>query len=243
MSPVGHRMHVAIERLRGAILRRGQARWLSLPREKYWRGSDCTQLAGNWKLVTKPWDGPTFYCNKCALHSWTRCRDCEGDKARWRRARALADDLTAVSRFLGKSIRFVTLTIPNVEDLEDGLSDLKRRVKNLRRSKAFSGKVVGGSDFYEWTVASDGSLNVHHHGLWIGSYWDQRALTDAWGHGHTWITAIRRGRKGSKRMVSYAVKYATKMHEQGNRSRQRFGCLYGGAFAELKSALRLEETS
>ncbi len=44
-------------------------------------------------------------------------------------------------------------------------------------------------------------------------------------------------------MVSYAVKYATKMHEQGNRSRQRFGCLYGGAFAELKSALRPEETS
>lgn len=213
-------------------------RWWTQPRVKYWRGYPWT----DWKNSICLWEGPSFYCNKCRpVGAWHRCTICEREKARWRRAVKLADDLSRASKHLGKSIRFVTLTLPNVEDISSGMVDIKRHVKNLRRSKGFAGKVVGGSDFYEWTVAADGTFNVHHHGLWIGSYWKQADLTKAWGHGHTWITSIRRGKKGTKRMVGYGVKYATKQAELGIRSRARFGCLYGSAFAELESQLKASE--
>ena len=219
------------------------ARWWAHPRVKYWRGYPWT----NWRNEVTLWEGPSFYCNKCRpVGVWIRCRVCEREKARWRRAVVLAEDMTWVSRHLKKSIRFVTLTLPNVEDVQQGMVDIKRKVKNLRRSTAFGGKVVGGSDFYEYTVAEDGSFNVHHHGLWIGNYWKQADLTAAWnirGGGHTWISAIRRGKRGTKRMVGYGVKYATKQAELGIRSRARFGCLYGAAFAELESARRDAETA
>lgn len=223
-----HRCLIQIRRIESALRTTRWAEWWTQPREKFWRGSPYTSFEGTIEI----WDGPSFYCNKCSMVVWERCRECEREKARWLRAKALAKDLTAVSRFLGKSIRFVTLTIPNVDDPSQGIKKMKKMVRDLRRRVGFKAHVVGGSDFYEYTER-DGSFNVHHHGLWIGDYWSHEHLTETWGEGHVWITAIRRGQRGTRRMVGYAVKYTTKQAELGIKARQRFGCLYGRAFAEL----------
>jgi len=225
-----------IGRLRSALMAYRNALWWGKPREKYWKDSPYTSFDGEIRL----WKGPTFYCSRCSLVTWHRCRECEREKARWLRARKLAEDLTAVSRHLKKSIRFITLTIPNQSDPAAGVILMKSMVKKLRRRVGFKEHVVGGSDFYEYTRTKNG-YNVHHHGLWIGDYYKQEELTKDWGEGHVWITAIRRGKKGTKRMVNYAVKYTTKQAELGIRARQRFGCLYGPAFAELNLALSAAE--
>jgi hypothetical protein len=228
-----HRCEIQINRILSALIAFENARWCNAPREKYWRGYPYLSRSGEVLL----WEGPTFYCSRCSLICWDRCTECEKEKRRWLRAKSLAFDLTAVSRFLKKSIRFVTLTIPNISDPVEGVIRMKKMVKDFRRRVGFKAHVVGGSDFYEWTETENG-FNVHHHGLWIGDYYEQGLLTEEWGNGHVWITAIRRGKKGTQKMVSYAVKYTTKQAELGIRSRQRFGCLYGRAFAELESLVR-----
>ena len=242
MSPLSskenclHRCEVQILRIRYALRALRNARWYGKPREKYFRGSTYTSFEEKVEL----WEGPSFYCSRCSLICWDRCKQCETEKARWLRARKLAGDLTTVSRLLKKSIRFVTLTIPNQTDPTAGVILLKKMVKDFRRRVGFKAHVVGGSDFYEYTETENG-FNVHHHGLWIGDYYDHALLTKEWGAGHVWITAIRRGTKGTRRMVSYAVKYTTKQAELGIRARQRFGCLYGAAFAELESQLKQKD--
>lgn len=231
-----HKCEIQINRILSALRALENARWVSKDREKYWKGYPYLTRDGEILL----WKGPTFYCSRCSLICWDRCRECEREKSRWLRAKKLAHDLTAVSRHLKKSIRFVTLTFPNCSDPVAGIAALKKQVKDFRRRVGFKSHVVGGSDFYEFTETENG-FNVHHHGLWIGDYYGHAQLTEEWGAGHVWITAIRRGKKGTQRMVSYAVKYTTKQAELGIKARQRFGCLYGRAFAELDSVVNAPE--
>jgi hypothetical protein len=122
-------------------------------------------------------------------------------------------------------MRFITLTLPNYQEALPGLADLKKKVKNFRRSKNFKSNVAGGVDFYEWTVASDGSYNVHYHGIWVGSYWKHADLLDSWSHGGARIELVKKRHEAAD-TVRYCTKYLTKMKEFGLRSKQKFGSFY-----------------
>jgi hypothetical protein len=121
-----------------------------------------------------------------------RCTICSRHIKSWQRAGELADEMIELCEELGMRMRFVTLTVPNYQDKVQGLKDLKKKVRNFRYRDAFKAKVAGGCDFYEWTQASDGTHNVHYHGVWIGKYWKQEKLKTDWGEGHVWIELIKK---------------------------------------------------
>ena len=154
-----------------------------------------------------------------------RCTHCSRLMKSWQRAGELADEMIALADSLGMRMRFVTLTVPNYDDKHAGLADLKKKVRNFRYRNAFKAKVAGGCDFYEWTQASDGTHNVHYHGVWIGKYWKQEDLTHEWGEGHTWIEIIKKKHEAYD-TVRYATKYLNKQKEYGIRCKQKFGELY-----------------
>lgn len=167
-----------------------------------------------------------------------RCRECNRKAQRKKTANRKVDRIDLASKFTGCGVRWVTLTMPNVEDRTLGLSTLKKRFKALRRRAAYSSKVIGSADFYEWTQnEEDNSWNVHYHGLWIGDYWKQEDLQNEWGY------IVHIANAGSRRKrVNYCVHYAKKEQELGIRASQLTGCLYGPAYAELESQVTLLET-
>ncbi len=183
-----------------------------------------------------------YTCNWCPnasgplenMHSFNnyenteRCTPCSRLIKSWQRAGELADDMIALADSLGMRMRFVGLTVPNYTDKHAGLADLKKKVRNFRYRNAFKAKVAGGCDFYEWTQASDGTYNVHYHGVWIGKFWNQEDLTHEWGEGHTWIELIKKKHEAYD-TVRYATKYLNKQKEYGIRCKQKFGDLYRGS--------------
>ncbi len=154
-----------------------------------------------------------------------RCTTCNRLIKSWFRAGKLANEMINLAEELGMRMRFVTLTVPNYQDKHQGLADLKKKVRNFRYRDAFKAKVAGGCDFYEWTTASDGTHNVHYHGVWIGKFWKQEDLTHEWGEGHTWIELIKKKHEAYD-TVRYATKYLNKQKEYGIRCKQKFGLLY-----------------
>jgi len=154
-----------------------------------------------------------------------RCTICSREIKSWQRAGDLADEMIELSEELEMRMRFVTLTVPNYSCKHQGLKDLKKKVRNFRYRDAFKAKVAGGCDFYEWTQASDGTYNVHYHGVWVGKYWNQEDLTQNWGEGHTWIELIKK-KNEAQDTIRYATKYLIKQKEYGIRTRQKFGQLY-----------------
>lgn len=154
-----------------------------------------------------------------------RCTICSRDIKSWQRASQLADELIEFRNDTETRLRFLTLTLPNYQDNLVGLADLKKKIKNFRRSTAFKTKVVGGVDFYEWTTASDGTYNVHYHGIWAGNYWKQSDLLDSWSHGGARIELVK-ARHEAADTIRYCTKYLTKMKEFGIRTKQKFGDFY-----------------
>ena len=164
-----------------------------------------------------------------------RCTECNRKAQRRKRANRTVARIDTVCSFVGTGVRWVTLTMPNVEDRVEGLKTLKLRFKALRRRAAYSQKVIGSADFYEWTQnEEDYTWNVHYHGLWIGDYWKQEDLQNEWGY------IVHIAHAGSRRKrVNYCVHYAKKQELAGIRAQQLTGCLYGRAFAEIESQVTL----
>jgi hypothetical protein len=170
-----------------------------------------------------------------ATHYTKRCKECSSRMRTWTRSKKLADDITGTAEINGKRLRFVTLTLPNYDDIEFGIKDLKKKVRNFRYTKAYQEKVIGSADFYEWTEASDGSYNVHYHAIWIGDYWAHDNLLDTWAHGGARIELVKnvmketkeRRQAPAKRVLRYVMNYVKKMDRQGLRCQQRTGALYG----------------
>jgi len=154
-----------------------------------------------------------------------RCTSCSREIKSWQRASLLADELIEFRNDRGTRLRFITLTLPNYEDALVGLADLKKKIKNFRRSIPFQAKVDGGVDFYEWTTASDGTKNVHYHGIWAGKFWKQGDLLDTWSHGGARIELVK-ARHEAADTIRYCTKYLTKMKEFGIRTKQKFGDFY-----------------
>lgn len=170
-----------------------------------------------------------------ATHHTKRCKECSTRMRTWTRSKKLSTLITAVAEINQKRLRFVTLTLPNYDDIEFGIKDLKKKVRNFRYTKAYQEKVIGSADFYEWTEASDGSYNVHYHAIWIGDYWAHDDLLDTWSHGGARIELVKNVMKGTrerrqapaKRVLRYVMNYVKKMDRQGLRCQQRTGILYG----------------
>lgn len=139
-----------------------------------------------------------------------------------------------MAKHFDKRVKWVTLTLPNYKDSLSGLADLKKKIKNFRRKNEFQEKVIGGADFFEWTVSPDGTYNVHYHGLWIGDFWKQEKLMQSWGHGGARIEDA----SNAKKRVNYCVSYSKKQQMLGIRSQQRHGCLYGFVFHALNDYLQ-----
>lgn len=211
-------------------------------------GTKCFCLeCAEWKFgprIPNGFPGPGddfagFTCNWCPNHlrptpcghsfggfrDTERCKICSREIKSWQRANDLADKLIEQSELEDRRLRFVTLTLPNYECPRSGLKDLKKKIRNFRHTKKFKSRVSGGTDFYEWTTSSDGSYNVHYHGVWIGNYWKQDDLLDSWKHGGARIELVKKKYEAAD-TVRYCTKYLTKMKEFGIRTRNNFGSMY-----------------
>lgn len=172
-----------------------------------------------------------------------RCRKCNTTITRRMRAKRLLKDIQMMEDHLGLGVRWVTLTAPNYPCRDRGLIDFKKKVKRFRERKNYQSKVVGSAEFYEWTVHPDDRAwsnpicwNIHLHALWIGDYWPQADLLQSWGEGGA---RIEDASTTSDRCLNYVISYAKKQQDSEIRAQNRTGCLYGPAFAELKSAAML----
>jgi len=75
----------------------------------------------------------------------------------------------------------MTLTQPTIagESLRDARARLRGRERKLRQRKAWKAHVDGALRVEEITW-SEGAWHVHFHYMYVGSYWDQAELTEAW---------------------------------------------------------------
>ena len=157
---------------------------------------------------------------------------------RHRRAkRSLSKVLKKQMEHLGTSARFVTLTVPNeiVPTDPDGVvepRDLVKLVRKLKakmyaftRTKAYKDHVIGAVEFYEQTyktVDSGVEVNTHIHAVWLGEFWAQSELQDAWGG----IVHLTRP-KNRKTVMKYISKYVVKDPIPGTRAKETRGVLRG----------------
>lgn len=217
-------------------------------------GFTCEQCPQTFQMYVEP---VTHYSKYGQWSEWrrvypVRCTECSRLMKRWQRGRAAGERLLQASEMYGQGLSFVTLTLPNYwsNDPAEATRDLKHRVAAFRGRFPMDA-VSGGYDFYEWTLHPDDACwtnpiywNVHHHGIWVMDFWNQREMENAWGEGIVHLFRVER-EDAEYRTVKYATKYAGKQDVKGIRLRQAFGCLYGSArrAVELAYAVRHGEVS
>lgn len=79
----------------------------------------------------------------------------------------------------GRSVRFLTITIPNRETVEEGVAELLRDVKTFRRRPYFKARTRAGVFAIEWTKYGD-TWHVHAHMVLVGRYMSQEKLAEMW---------------------------------------------------------------
>lgn len=118
-----------------------------------------------------------------------------------------------IERCRDKRVRFVTLTRRgDQENLSACIDHVYRSFTKLRSCRLWRSCVTGGAAVLEITRGKDGShWHVHLHCLVIGSYIDQRRLSDAWrvASGGSFIVHVREV-KDHEAGVYYVSKYLTK---------------------------------
>lgn len=175
-------------------------------------------------------------------HAWRfvrvkRCKRCNRKRDRHHRAkRSLGKALAKQIEHMGTSARFVTLTTENeIIEMVDGVVDptamsesvrrLKKKMYNFSRTVQYQDKVIGAVEFYEQTFKIDEdkvSVNTHLHAIWLGHYWDQAEMQEAWGS----IVHVTRP-KSKKAVMKYISKYVTKDPVPGTRAKETRGVLRG----------------
>jgi len=112
-----------------------------------------------------------------------------------------------------REVRFVTLTLRHSRTpLEDQLDRLYRSFNVLRRRKFWLAHVDGGAAFCETKVSEkDGLWHPHLHLVVVGSYMDQRTLSQEWlaVTGDSSVVDISRVRD-EKTVGFYITKYVSK---------------------------------
>lgn len=188
-----------------------------------------------------------------------RCTECNRLAVRGTRLKKRVRNLEIVSDVSLKRISFVTLTFPNWkldinsdESLYDKIRWFKKKVADFREiAHAGLDRVVGGWDSYEWTQPDHGEYNLHHHGLWVMDYWEQKDLQKAWEkHMDIEMAIVHIKRMGdwyySKKLkkrikpttkadcIFYMTKYAAKENVKGIRLSESFGQCRGKEFASVE---------
>jgi plasmid rolling circle replication initiator protein Rep len=72
-------------------------------------------------------------------------------------------------------LRFLTLTIKNVEDVIEGVDKLYSSFKQLRRRKYWKERVLGGIGAIDMKKGQDGLWNVHIHALIYSKFLDMKS--------------------------------------------------------------------
>jgi len=190
-----------------------------------------------WESSTE-WSMPQ-YANedKQSLHflKVKRCKNCNRMRDRHHRAkRSLGNVIAKQMIHMGTSARFVTLTVPNESiPIKDGIiepddvaklvRELKTKMYNFSRTVGYQDKVLGAVEFYEqtYTILEDEvDVNTHIHAVWLGEYWDQADMQDAW------KGIVHISKPGSKKAVmKYISKYVTKDPVPGTRAKETRGVL------------------
>ena len=107
------------------------------------------------------------------------------------------------------SFKFLTLTIPNMENPAEQLKLLRHSFRKLRQRKYWKEKVNGGCVFYEVKKGTDSKYHIHLHAIIESSYIPVRELSKVWEQVSPgsiidiqWIS--------DKAVVNYITKYTTK---------------------------------
>jgi len=106
------------------------------------------------------------------------CAVCGGHRRRRIRSKLKAL-VSSIHPSLGYKIRFLTLTIPNVEDPRDGIKIIISSFRRLRNRSFWRNKVAGGAFVIECT-GHPGSWHVHLHALLETRYIPVRLLSKHW---------------------------------------------------------------
>lgn len=107
------------------------------------------------------------------------------------------------------SFKFLTLTIPNMDNPVDQLKQLRSSFRRLRQRKWWKDRVKGGCIFYEVKTAKDGKYHIHLHAIVESKYLPQKDLAELW-------QAVSPGSIvdirwiSDKAIVNYITKYTTK---------------------------------
>jgi len=130
-------------------------------------------------------------------------------------------------------LRFITLTIKNVADLEAGIRKIRScfkklrlydKAKDMKKSKplglslSYKFLIKGGLYGIESPIGNDGLWNVHLHCLYTGSYIKQTKLADDWekitGDSRVvWIEEVNQSQRDVADSIWYVVKYACKQSD------------------------------
>lgn len=159
----------------------------------------------------------TFYCGGCGnrltvpVYCGDRfCPVCSGSRrARIRKRLKYMFDNSPVTP--GQSLKFLTLTIPNVADLSTGMAHLVASFRKLRQRSTWKHLVSGGVFVVEIT-GTDGNWHVHIHAVIMGYFFPVHQISRIWqscsGGKIVNIKAVR-----TKTPISYITKYLTKPEE------------------------------
>ncbi len=147
------------------------------------------------------------YVHEVEFHCKLRvCRSC-GVTRQYEMVDAWRDGLLSIGE-----LRFVTLTLKNVVDLDAGVKKIRSCFTKLRHRKYYVSRIYGGLYAIECPVGKDGLWNVHLHFVYGGRYIPQPKLADDWEKitGDSRVVDIRKV-KCVDRSVRYLVKYACKV--------------------------------
>jgi ribosomal protein L37E len=146
--------------------------------------------------VTYPVRCADRFCSVCSAHRQARIRA---------RLRAILDNVKHQPK---AGLKFLTLTIPNVTELNDGLDRLIAAFRRLRNRQNWKRLVTGGAYVVEATRSETG-WHVHLHVIMSALYWHVNEISKAWqavsGGKIVWIEAVN-----SQFQVGYLSKYVTK---------------------------------
>ena len=146
------------------------------------------------------------YVHEVTFHCKLRvCPDC-GWSRKVELTKAYADALRSLGR-----LRFVTLTIKNVDDLKDGIDKVRACFSRLRHRKYYKVRIKGGLYGIESPVGADGRWHVHLHCIYAGDWIDQSKLADDWEciTGDSRVVFIQ-SVKHCRSAVGYILKYVNK---------------------------------
>lgn len=107
------------------------------------------------------------------------------------------------------SFKFVTMTIPNMEDPKEQLKILQKSFRRLRQRQYWKSLVKGGCVFYEVKTGSDGLYHIHLHAIVESAYIPVQELSQVWSEVSPgcivdvrWIS--------NKAIINYITKYTCK---------------------------------